>query len=87
MAKSDGVDTPTWYAANRDKIRLHPLTRIAVDFKLGHPDASLANYLRECPACGVLFYNNVAILTDGEVLTGDQLGWVLSRLGETHEGH
>lgn len=87
LAKSDGVDTPTFYARNRDAIRLHPLTRIIVDHKMGIVNATLATQLHECDACGTLFYENIALLAEGGELTAEQAPAVLAYLQTVHQDH
>lgn len=87
LAKSDGVDTPTFYARNRDAIRLHPLTRIIVDHKMGIANATLATQLHECDACGTLFYENIALLAEGGELTAEQAPAVLAYLQAAHQDH
>lgn len=86
-AKVNGLDTPTWYKLNRNSIVLHPLTRIVVDYKLGVPNEALASLLHECTECGMLFRDNIAIMTNGESPSIEQQSAVFAYLATKHQDH
>jgi hypothetical protein len=47
----------------------------------------LDNLMQECPACRAAVTSNVALLTDGAVLTDEQAAWVLARSLDRHRDH